>query len=78
MDNKNVELPLLKGKPKEKYIPISVGIGVLVLLVLILVASLAFTFKKSYIVHYSEKSNIDYKVYLKPNDSFKEKYLKKY
>ena len=75
MSNRNIELPLLKGKPKEKYIPISIFIGIAILLVLILVASLAFTFRKGYKIHYSEKSNIDYKVYLKENNSFSTKYL---
>jgi hypothetical protein len=77
MRERNVELPLLKGKPKEKYIPLSVGIGIIVLLLLILIASFAFTFKKTYKVHYSEKSNIDYKVYLKENSFYSEKYLGK-
>ena len=77
MRERNVELPLLKGKPKEKYIPMSVVIGVIIFLALVLVASFAFTFKGTYKVHYSEKSNIDYKVYLKENSDYPEKYLGK-
>jgi hypothetical protein len=68
-------MSIIRGKPNEKYIPISIAIGSAVLLILIVIASLAFTFNKGYIVHYSEKSNIDYKVYLKPNDNFIEPYL---
>ena len=77
MTDRNIELPLLKGKPKEKYIPISVGIGILILLILILIGFFACTFKRTIKLHYSEKSNIDYKVYLKPNDYYTEKYLGK-
>ena len=77
MRERNVELPLLKGRPKEKYIPISLIIGALVLLLLVVIASFAFTFKRKYNVHYSEKSNIDYKVYLKDNNFYNEKYLTK-
>ena len=77
MNERNIELPLLKGKPKEKYIPLSVGIGALVLLMLLLIASFAFTIKRTIKLHYSERSNIDYKVYLKPNDYYNEKYLGK-
>ena len=77
MKDNHVELPLLKGKPKEKYIPMSVIVGIIVFLLLILIGSLAFTFRGSKKIHYSEKSNIDYRVYLKDNDYYQEKYLGK-
>lgn len=77
MKDNRVELPLLKGKPKEKYIPMSVIVGIIVFLLLMLIGSLAFTFRGSKKIHYSEKSNIDYRVYLKENDYYQEKYLGK-
>ena len=51
-------------------------------LIIVIVFVLAFAFflvyyskSKDYFISYQEKSNIDYKVYLKDNDFFKEKYL---
>lgn len=77
MRDRSVELPLLKGKPKEKYIPISIIIGTVGILVLLLIASLAFTFKSTYKLHYSEKSYIDYKIYLTDENVYGKKYIGK-
>ncbi len=63
-----MELPLLKGTDKEKCIPITVIIGLVFLVVFFLIASLALTFKSNYKLHYSENSNLDYVVNLKPNN----------
>lgn len=71
------ELPVLKGKDREKYIPLTIVIGTAVLAVLIGILTLSLTFKKDYKLHYSEQSNLDYKVYLKQNSFFKEQYLEK-
>ena len=72
-----VELPLLKGRDREKCIPFAVVVGVIVLVVILSITFLSLTFKKDYKLHYSEKSNLDYKVYLKENNFYKESYLGK-
>lgn len=71
------ELPILKGKDKEKYIPLTIVVGSVILALLITVTVLSLTFKKDYKLHYSENSNLDYKVHLKKNSFFKEPYLEK-
>ena len=62
-----IELPLLKGRDREKCIPFAVIVGVIILVVILSITFLSLTFKKDYKLHYSEKSNLDYKVYLKEN-----------
>ena len=72
-----MELPLLKGKDREKFIPASVIVGLILMLVIFLLAMLSLTFKGTYKLHYSDNSNLDYKVYLKENTYYPEKYLGK-
>lgn len=72
-----IELPLLKGDNKEKYIPYTLIIGIGILLILLVLTSLSLTFRKTYKIHYSDNSNLDYKVYLKENDWYEESYLGK-
>ncbi|MCH5166655.1 MAG: hypothetical protein J1F35_02060 [Erysipelotrichales bacterium] len=72
-----VELPVLKGKSSQKYIPMTVIVGIVILVVLLLITSLSLTIKKTYKINYSDSSDLDYKVYLKPNDYFESKYLGK-
>ncbi len=62
---------------REKVIPIAVIIGILIMLVIILIGCLSLTFKKEYVIHYSDKSNLDYNVYLKPNEFYKTTFLPK-
>lgn len=73
-----IELPLLKGnKDNEKIIPLTVIVGLIILIISFFVALASISFKSTYKLHYKDKSNLDYKVYLKENDVFKEKYLDK-
>lgn len=77
MKEEKVELPLLRGSDREKCIPVSIIIGSIVLLVIILIACFSLSVKGTYTLHYSENSDLDYKVYLKENDFYQEKYLGK-
>lgn len=72
-----VELPILKGNNSKKSIPMTVIVGLVILVVLLLITSLSLTIKKTYKINYSDKSDLDYKVYLKKNDYFSSKYLGK-
>lgn len=72
-----VELPLLKGDNKEKYIPYTLIIGIIILVILLLLTCLSLTFRKTYKIHYSDNSSLDYKVYLKENDWYEGSYLGK-
>ncbi len=72
-----VELPLLKGNNEQKYIPYTLIIGIVILVVLLVITSLSLTFRKTYKIHYSDNSNLDYKVYLKDNPYFETPYLGK-
>ena len=72
-----VELPLLKGKEREKCIPLAVIVGVAILIFVLSLAFLSLTFEQDYKLHYSETSDLDYKVYLKKNNFYSEKYLEK-
>lgn len=77
MSNEKLELPLLKGSDREKCIPASIIVGTIILLFILLIAFFSLTVKGTYTLHYNEKSDLDYKVYLKKNPHFKEKYLGK-
>ena len=72
-----VELPLLRGNEREKGIPISVVAGLVFLIVFLIVAFLSITIKNTYKLHYSEASNLDYKVYLQKNTDFAKPYYSK-
>lgn len=75
MSNDKIELPVLKGSDREKVIPLSIVVGTIVLLFILLITFFSLTFKKTYTLHYSENSDINYKVYLKDNEFFTEEYL---
>lgn len=77
MSNEKIELPLLKGSDREKCIPASIIVGSIILLIILLIAFFSLTFKGTYTLHYSESSNLDYKVYLKENNYYQEEYLGK-
>ena len=72
-----VELPLLRGKEREKGIPISVIAGLVFLIFFFVVAFLSLTIKNTYKLHYSETSNLDYRVYLQKNSDFAKPYYSK-
>ena len=73
-----IELPLLRAKDKEKCIPYTMIIGIAVLVVVLAFTCLSLGLEKEYKIHYDEKSNLDYKVYLKENNFYKEDYLGKH
>ncbi len=77
MEKEKIELPLLKGKDREKAIPIVVVCGIIGMLLILLIVCLSLTFKREYKLHYSDVSNLDYNVYLKENDFYDMKYLPK-
>ena len=72
-----IELPLLKGNNEEKYIPYTLIIGIVILIILLVLTSLSLTISKTYKIHYSDNSNLDYRVYLKENPYFETPYLGK-
>ena len=72
-----IELPLLKGKDREKYIPLTIVVGVAVLAILLTITVLSLTFNNDYKLHYSETSDLDYQVHLKPNNFYQEQFLSK-
>ena len=47
------------------------------MLVIVLIGCLSLTFQKEYVVHYTDNSNLDYNVYLKPNNFYKTSSLPK-
>lgn len=72
-----VEIPVLREKVVNKKIPLTITIGMIILVVILMVSILSITVKRSYSLHYSESSDLDYKVYLKDNDFFEDDYLPK-
>lgn len=77
MDKDKIELPLLKGSDREKAIPLAVVFGIIGMLIIVLIGCLSLTIKGEYTLQYSDKSKIDYNVYLKENEFFKVPYLPK-
>lgn len=72
--NKVDEILKVQVGRKRKIIGFSILI-VLLAVVLISLIVLIFNLNKTYIVQYEEKSNVDYKVYLKDNEFYKNNYL---
>ena len=73
-----MELPLLKGEEKEKMIPFTVIVGLVILFIIFCITCLSLTFKGTYKLHYSETSNLDYRVYIKESEFYPNtKYLPK-
>ena len=77
MKSKEKELPFLQEKDREKAIPIALIYGVVGMLIILLIASLSLTFKKEYVLRYTEHSDLDYNVYLKDNNFYGTKFLPK-
>lgn len=78
MENNGTPRFLFVGEGEtRKTIPMTILFGILVMLVIVLIGCLSLTFQKEYSVNYTEKSNLDYKVYLKPNDYFQKEFLPK-
>ncbi|MCI8460237.1 MAG: DUF5305 domain-containing protein [Bacilli bacterium] len=77
MENGNTKFLFVGEGENEKTIPITVITGVLIMLVIILIGCLSLTFQKEYVVHYTDKSNLDYNVYLKQNEFYQTQFLPK-
>lgn len=73
MDNKTV----LNEAEERKRITKTIVIGIIILAIILLISILSITVKRNYSLHYSENSDLDYKVYLEKNDFFEEEYLGK-
>lgn len=77
MNNEKIEILLGEENDNEKAIPIAVAAGIIIMLVIVLIGCLSLTFQKEYVVHYTDKSNLDYNVYLKQNDFYSKPFLPK-
>ena len=66
---------LLEKKGNIEKVPFILKIGFCIMLVLFLFSLLCITYKKEYKLKYDENSTVDYKVYLKDNNFYTEKYL---
>lgn len=77
MKKENIELPQLKSVDREKCIPAALIVGIIFLFFVLIILCFSLTFKRTYTLRYNENSNLDYKVYLKPNDHYTEKFLPK-
>lgn len=73
----NDEVNELTEKQEKQKITRTITIGIIILVVIFLVSILSITVKRNYSLHYSENSDLDYKVYLEKNDFFEEEYLGK-
>lgn len=62
---------------REELIPLSIILGLVILIILGCVLSISFDFRKTRTMHYEEKSDLDYKVYLKENEFYDTPYLPK-
>jgi len=66
---------LLNKKNNTEKVPFVLKIGFCIMFVLFLFSLLCITYKKEYKLKYDENSTLDYKVYLKNNNFYTEKYL---
>lgn len=66
---------LLNKKSNTEKVPFILKIGFCIMFVLFLFSLLCITYKKEYKLKYDENSTLDYKVYLKDNNFYTEKYL---
>ncbi len=71
MKKDEIEVLVSSDDENEKAIPIAIVSGIVLMLVIVLIGCLSFTFQKEYVVHYTDRSNLDYNVYLKPNEFYK-------
>lgn len=70
MENETPKFLFVGEGETKKTIPVTVVSGILIMLVIILIGCLSLTFQKEYVVNYTDKSNLDYNVYLKPNEYY--------
>jgi len=77
MNSEKIEILFTGDEGEEKAIPIAIITGIIIMLVIVLIGCLSLTFQKEYVVHYTDKSNLDYNVYLKPNNFYKTSFLPK-
>jgi len=74
---KKINEYLENGKHREELLPLTIISGLLVLVILGCMLSFSFDFKKASRLHYEEKSNLDYRVYLKENQFYETPFLSK-
>ena len=74
---KKIKNYLSDGEKREEILPFSIIFGLVVLIVLGCILTFSFDFRKTKTMHYEEKSNLDYKVYLKENQFYDTPYLGK-
>ena len=74
---KKIKNYLDDGEKREKVLLFSIITGLVILIVLGCILSLLFDFRKTKKMHYEEKSNLDYKVFLKENQFYDTPYLPK-
>ena len=74
---KKIRNYLSDGERREEILPFSIILGLVILIVLGCILTFSFAFRKTKKMHYEEKSNLDYKVYLKENQFYDTPYLPK-
>ncbi len=70
MDRKQISKVMQETKKRTKTIAILIFVIVAILLSAISIIFISINNEKNYYIHYDEKSDLDYKVYLKENDYF--------
>ena len=66
---------ILNEKSNVEKVPFVLKVGFCIMFVLFLFSLLCITYKKEYKLKYDENSTLNYKVYLKDNEFYTEKYL---
>lgn len=66
---------LINKKSNTEKVPFVLKIGFCIMFILFLFSLLCITYKKEYKLKYDENSTLDYKVFLKDNEFYTEKYL---
>ena len=66
---------IINEKSNTQKVPFVLKVGFCIMFVLFLFSLLCITYKKEYKLKYDENSALDYKVYLKDNEFYTEKYL---
>ena len=70
MDRKQINKVMQATKKRTRTIAILIFVVIAVLLAAISIIFISINSEKNYYIHYDEKSDLDYKVYLKENDYF--------
>ena len=70
MDRKQINKVMQETKKRSRTIAVLIFVVIAVLLAAISIIFISINREKNYYIHYDEKSNLDYKVYLKENDYF--------